>query len=330
MAWWRKHKDDDEWFADPTKQREPDPDVQLVKLQASRTRWWRLVTWVTLLLAVYAAVTVSNTPAPAAPKGVSLNEAGKQASYSITEQWSATGHPLGAAARVVSWDGATRAPTAGDDTVYRHVLTVANGARWWRVAVAVNEDGTPIGYPNASPVVVPGTLTPDGTVGWDKTLKDTQASDALSKLVTQWAQALVDADADRLKVIMADPDPASVYQPLGLDGQFQSATVDQVAYADMGKVDKENQTSDRAFARVTVSMTGRDNQPVQYGFDLLLADPDGTPRILAWVAPGDAPQLSAYANRWQGSPLDTGKEVEGQTGQDAGDSPAPSPSPSTM
>ncbi len=94
MAWWRKHKDEDEWFADPTKQREPDPDVQLVKLQASRTRWWRLVTWVTLLLAVYAAFTVSNTPTPATPKGVSLNETGKQAAYSITEQWLATGHPL--------------------------------------------------------------------------------------------------------------------------------------------------------------------------------------------------------------------------------------------
>lgn len=327
MAWWRKHKDDDEWFADPTKQREPDPDVQLVKLQASRTRWWRLVTWVTLLLAVYAAFTVSNTPAPATPKGVSLNETGKQAAYSITEQWLATGHPLGAQARVVSWDGATRTPTSGG-AVYRHVLTVANGARWWRVAVAVNQDGTPIGYPNASPVAVPDTLTPDGTVGWSGTIKDAQGSDALSTLVTQWAQALTGSDADRLKVIMADPDPASVYQPLGLDGQFQSATVDRVAYADMGKVDKENQTSDRAFARVTISMTGRDNQPVQYGFDLLLADPDGTPRILAWGAPGDAPGLREYMNRWHGNLLDTASG----TGQGSGPSPTPvdpSPAPST-
>ena len=36
---------------------------------------------------------------------------------------------------------------------------------------------------------------------------------------------------------------------------------------------------------------------IDNGYDVVVADPDGSPSIVAWGAPGDGPNLKDYQNR---------------------------------
>ncbi|WP_126031364.1 hypothetical protein [Bifidobacterium castoris] len=302
----------DEWFDDPTRRREPDPDRQFLRLVARNTNKWRWVQVATLILALYAAFTVSGLPSQPASTGpvVQLAPAGKAAAYSMVDTWLRDGQPLGAQAAIMSWDGSDEVTITSQDkpvSAVAHHFTVTDGDRWWTVTETVRADGTAIGYPNVTPVTVPATVSPNTQEAWDGVLKTATVTDALDALVTQWAQAVMGSDADRLKVVMSDPDPAARYQPMLLDGVVKSATVHKLMYADRGSVDRERNTSDRAYARVSVTLdrsgTAKDAGQCSYGFDLLIADPDGTPHITAWGAPGTAPTLEDWSNRWEGAEL---------------------------
>lgn len=321
----RKHGTQDPWFDDPTRQKEEDPYRQYVRMVASRTKWWRIIQIVTLILAVIAVAAATNTPNPTIPRqAVNLNADGKQAAWALTQTWLAD-KPLGADTRIISWDGAEeiRLENQGKPVDARaHRLTVSDGKHWWQVTETVKTDGTPIGYPAVAPIGVPSQNTPDANDDWTGVLKTVDQSDALTQAVSQWGKALVGSDADRLKVSVDDPEPASVYQPLMLAGQVQAVSIQKIMYANRGKVDRENNTSNRAYARVTITLTGGEQGNMNYGYDVLISDPDGTPHVIAWGAPGMAPSFHEYGNRWHGQPLD----ADTQDGQST-DTTATQPSP---
>lgn len=321
----RKHGTQDPWFDDPTRQKEEDPYRQYVRMVASRTKWWRIIQIITLILAVIAVAAATNTPTPTIPRqAVNLNADGKQAAWALTQTWLAD-KPLGADTRIISWDGAEeiRLENQGKPVDARaHRLTVSDGKHWWQVMETVKTDGTPIGYPAVTPIGVPSQNTPDANDDWTGVLKTVDQTDALTQAVGQWGKALVGSDADRLKVSVDDPEPASVYQPLMLAGQVQAVSIQKIMYADRGNVDRENSTSDRAYARVSITLTGGEQGNMNYGYDVLIADPDGTPHVIAWGAPGMAPSFQEYGNRWHGQPLD----ADTQDGQST-DTTATQPSP---
>ncbi len=302
----RKH-DTDPWFDDPTRQKEEDPHRQYVRIVATRTKWWRLIQIITLIFSIIAVAAATNTPTPTAPiQTVDLDADGKQAAWALTQTW-LNSKPLGADTRIISWDGADTIRLANQGkpvTATAHRLTVSDGRHWWQVMETVKTDGTPIGYPAVSPIRVPAQNTPDANDDWTGVLKTVDQSDALTQAVSQWGKALAGSDADRLKVSVDDPDPASVYQPLMLAGQVQAVSIQKIMYADRGKVDRENDTSNRAYARIGITLSGGGQGNMNYGYDVLIADPDGTPHVIAWGAPGMAPSFHEYGNRWHGQPLD--------------------------
>ena len=164
-----------------------------------------------------------------------------------------------------------------------------------------------LGYPSASRKGLPNTATPNDNITWPGTLSDATASDALSRLLTQWGQAYVGHDADMLTTIVKDPDIRIKYRPLRLSDKAQ-ATVDKGRYLNRGDVDKDENTSDRAVFRVNIELpedqTATSTDPDRgatdsstLSYDVVVADPDGSPSIVAWGAPGHGPNLKDYQNR---------------------------------
>lgn len=230
-----------------------------------------------------------------------LNPIGKQEAWDYVTEW-LDGQQLGDNAAVVSWDGADEVELAetGSSTSAGivHSFTVCSDSGWWLVTQTVREDDLAlIGNPSVQKADVPDISTSDSTPDWPNTLQSAQPSTAVSTLVSQWAQALMGDDSDALTVLMND-DPNASYTALGL-GDVDSATVEKMSYLDAGNVDNNNETSDRAAARVTITLAAvtDDTQATQFTYDVLIGNPDGTPSILAWGAPGTGDELEEYANR---------------------------------
>lgn len=111
-----------------------------------------------------------------------------------------------------------------------------------------------------------------------------------------------------LTTIVKDPDTRIKYRPLRLSDKAQ-ATVDKGRYLDRGDVDKDENTSDRAVFRVNIELpedqTAASSDPdlqsdadtdsdgsdrgatdsSTLSYDVVVADPDGSPSIVAWGAP---------------------------------------------
>ena len=71
------------------------------------------------------------------------------------------------------------------------------------------------------------------------------------------------------------------------------------AYLKRGTIDKDENTSDRGVVRVTLTLKSREENSSAastVAYDVLVADPDAQPRILAWGAPGSGPDLKEYSN----------------------------------
>jgi hypothetical protein len=89
--------------------------------------------------------------------------------------------------------------------------------------------------------------------------------------------------------------------PLSLGGA-DSVTVNNGAYLDRGKVARDKSSSDTAVVSVTITAKAPDatSQGARFDYDVILRDPDGTPKILAWGPAGTGPGIKDYANRWSG------------------------------
>lgn len=300
-----------------------DPDREVIKGLGAKVRWRTVMDVTTFVLALIIAMQLFGQSAPPAPIKPDFDPTGKQAAYASVQSWLSSGEPLGAGSRIVSWDGAsTETMSDGHDDirVTRHTMTVENGVgRWWKVKVTIGRN-KPIGPPTAEPMRVPHRAERT-QVDWKGTLGSLTPSNALSTTIDQWAQALMGSDADRLTTIVHDPDPKAVYQPLML-GAVQSATIEKGAYLNRGKINRQDKTSDRAVVRATVVLAphGQNLPTTSMEFDLLIGDPDGTPQILAWGAPGEGPALREHGNRWHGAPLTLDDDGSPQ-GSDRSDKP---------
>lgn len=283
-------------------------------------------------LILYCLMNPSMFSAPTAAPTANLNPAGKSEAYSRVADWLKDGNPLGANARIISWDGAQRLKTGdGRKSVdaYRHDLTVESDYGWWRVSATVETNGSLVG--GISVQRDDPSDDTDSTAGWPDTLGTPDSTDAIQRLADSWGSALVGYDADKLTVVMNDPDTDARYPVLGL-GEARSVNLERVAYLKQGKVAKDGGSSNIAAARVviTVKSQTQNGSDTQLTFDLRIADPDGVPRIIAWGAPGSAPDLKEGANRWTGGDtmpdykarretVDANAKAGAQTRSDAGD-----------
>lgn len=305
----KNKKTDDHGWDVGGRRREEDPDIQFLRLKARKARPAKALLWailVALLIVIYLLQNpvAQNVDIPA----VDYNPAGKQAAYKLTEIW-LKDNPLGKNAVITSWDGCKETTYKdGDKTipVYRHDLTVESSLGWWTVHTTIRtDDNGLLGYPSASRKSLPNTATPNDNITWPGTLSDATASDALSRLLTQWGQAYVGHDADMLTTIVKDPDTRIKYRPLRLSDKAQ-ATVDKGRYLNRGDVDKDENTSDRAVFRVNIELpedqTATSTDPdlqsdadmdsdgsdrgatdsSTLSYDVVVADPDGSPSIVAW------------------------------------------------
>ncbi|MGO5518110.1 hypothetical protein ACTQV2_00635 [Bifidobacterium thermophilum] len=289
-----------------------DEDKQYVKATLkSRTKLWKVMRVIELILVAFIAISVAQPAAtPKAPEA-DLSPAGKQNAYAAVSQWLATG-TLGSTGRIISWDGSRPASLKdGSKTVRatRQSFTVQTDAnRWFRIVATVRTDtGQVVGYPSATPMAIDTTQTmTGGTADWPDASGTPDNRDAVETLLSQWGEAYAGADADRLKTVVADQkDPNAVYQPLMLSGKT-SVSVDRLAYlTKRGKKDKNTGHTDMAVAQVTINVKkpdGSDGGGLTY--DVLVGQPDGAARILAWGAPGTGPGLKEYSNRWHGTVID--------------------------
>lgn len=296
-------KRESDWTQRQASRREEDADKQFAR-QLRHNLGSPARTLLIGLIALLLCVDVYYRMNPTTPKidvpEADLNPIGKQAAWNTVEQWLKDGQ-LGGNARIVSWDGGD-AETVADgnetSTAITHEFAVSSDTGWWRVEQTMQSDGlTPLGSPAVEPVTVNETTTPDSTPAWNDELGTLQASETLDRLAEQWARALMGDDDDQLTVLMGD-DPNATYTALHL-GEVDSTSVERLAYLDKGRVDRNNDTSNRAAMRVSVTLkpVAQDAQGARFTYDLLIADPDGTPRILAWGAPGTGSSLTEHANR---------------------------------
>lgn len=279
---------------------------QLAKILARRSRVWR---WLIILCLVVGVVNLNLfMNQPEAPKAIApnFNPAGKQVAYGMVEQWLAT-NPLDSPAHIVSWDGMSQNPTEqGANSTpqvkeYQHTFTVVSNAdRWYMVKQTVTSDNKRLGNPAVDIITAPQLADTSTPQSWKGEMNEVEHADALDNAVNQWGQALAGSDSSKLTVLVADPNTKHVYQPLML-ADNATATLDRVAYAPMGEIDKEDQTSNWAWGSVTVTIPATDNQQERsFSYDVLINNPDGQGRVVAWGAPGSAPTLKAYQNRWLG------------------------------
>lgn len=289
-----------------------DEDKQYVKATLkSRTKLWKVMRVIELILVAFIAVSIAQPAAtPKAPEA-NLSPAGKQDAYAAVGQWLATG-ALGSTGHIISWDGSKSTDMKDGDkdvNAVRHSFTVQTDAnRWFHVVATIRPDtGLVVGYPSATPMTInTGQTLTGGTADWADASGSPDNRDAIETLLKQWGEAYAGTDADRLKTVVADQGNANaVYQPLMLSGDA-SATVDRLAYlTKRGKKDKDTGHTDMAVAQVTISVKkpdGSDGGGLAY--DVLIDQPDGAPRILAWGAPGTGPTLKKYSNRWHGTAID--------------------------
>ncbi|KAA8826913.1 hypothetical protein [Bifidobacterium myosotis] len=229
-----------------------------------------------------------------------LDPPGRVESWNLTEQW-LKDNPLGKDARIVSWDGQETVDLKNGSKTSRatvNTLVVDSSLGWWRVRTTIREDGTLAGWPSAEKIRLTTTATPNSTDDWPGTLGSLTQSEALQTTVSKWASAYMGPDSDMLTVLIADPDPNANYQALDL-GEVGSASIEKAAYLNSGNVDRNQNKSDRALLRVTITLNARslNEKQTQFSYDMLVADPDGTPRILAWGAPGSGLTLRERENR---------------------------------
>lgn len=298
----KKQQTDDHGWTVGGRRKEEDPDVQFLKLKARKARPTKALLWAILILLLIIVYMLQNPVQQNVDlPTVDYNPAGKQAAYKLTENW-LKDNPLGSDARIISWDGYKKTTYKEGDrsiAVYRHDLTVESSLGWWSVKTTVRTDNnTLIGYPSVKRKALPKSAIPSGTLTWPDTLSDATASDALTTLLGQWGRAYVGSDADLLTTIVKDPDTSVKYKPLRLSDNAQ-VTVDRGRYLNRGTVDGDANTSDRAVFRVNIELGARDGQSAvtTLSYDVVVADPDGSPSIVAWGAPGDGPSLEDYANR---------------------------------
>lgn len=313
-----------------------DEDKQYVKATLkSRTKLWKVMRVIELILVAFIAISVAQPAAtPKAPEA-NLSPAGKQDAYAAVGQWLATG-ALGSTGHIISWDGSKSTDMKDGDkdvNAVRHSFTVQTDAnRWFHVVATIRPDtGLVVGYPSATPMTInTGQTLTGGTADWADASGSPDNRDAIETLLKQWGEAYAGTDADRLKTVVADQGNANaVYQPLMLSGDA-SATVDRLAYlTKRGKKDKNTGHTDMAVAQVTITVKSEDGSDAGgLTYDVLLGQPDGAARILAWGAPGTGPGLKEYSNRWHGMVID--KQTVANENQSAQATPSPSaPVPST-
>lgn len=277
----------------------------------SRTKLWKVMRVIELILVAFIAITVAQPAATPTAPPANMSPSGKQVAYAAVAQWLGEG-ALGTTGHIISWDGATTG-TMKDSSktvkIARHSFTVQTDLnRWFKVTTTIRLDkGLTIGRPAVTPLALDSTQSLSGAdADWKEADGDLENPSAVETLLEQWGEAYAGSDADRLKTVVADQkNPNAVYQPLMLAGTAD-VSVDKTAYlANRGKKDKNTGHTDMAVARVTITMKVADvASSAGFSYDVLVSQPDGSPRILAWGAPGTGPTLKEYSNRWHGTLID--------------------------
>lgn len=302
-----------------TVKRQPKSDERIAidvlrQTMGGGTRWalrlllaFSLVASLSSLMTWTQVQSINRTPPTSASI---LQQPGRDRAWAYAEQWLTQANGIMPDARIIAWEGTT--PTQVSDggkttlPAQTHHLTVENHGRWWRLDLTCDQNGSPLDDPSLTPIPVNANVN-DSTVAkdWPDTVGELKPSDALKAILTKWGQAFAGSDAQLLRSLVEDPDPKATYVPLNLgDATVQVGTA---AYLDRGQVDRSNAQSDMGVVRVTIQFQGSGGSVgASLAFDVLVQDPDaGSPRILAWGAPGAGPELQPQQNRGSADDAET-------------------------
>ena len=138
-------KHDEYGWSRVEKNKEPDPDLQYLKLRAKQARPARYALYALVVVGILILYMLMNPiqqqiQAPT----VDFNPAGKQAAWKLTDSWLADGKPLGANPSIVSWDGSEEHSFSGQKgtiTGVDHQFTVSTDLGWWTVDTVVKKHG---------------------------------------------------------------------------------------------------------------------------------------------------------------------------------------------
>jgi len=224
------------------------------------------------------------------------------------------------AATVLSFDGSVVADPVAPETatnasgetevierhnirVFRFSLSTANGAVWLAsVPVGFSAAGAQVA---ATPSVMPATPSDDS--GWAGQLWPGERLVNLSPHVTTavetWAEAYTSGDPERLRQAVGDPNTANSYLPIA-GATFNSVVVGQatVRLQDLEADGTAPTDPEYVVARVLLRITWPGQQDVRdsdirpFSFDVLISDPAGAPRVVAWAPAGQGGALEPFAN----------------------------------
>lgn len=313
-----------------------------LKALARRANWWRPVFVSCLVLSVLAfilAVGAASASQKADSQISQISSAshterpGMQAALQAVRKWLSNkeSNPYPGGIAGLQWTGATKVGSQTDSQdkattdfwSHRFAFTDTASGRTRQVAqlVAVtNGSQESIGVPSILP---PEPARGSGGASTAPVGYPTlQQSDALSKLVTQWAKAYTGDDDDALTVLVGDPNTNHLYKAANL-GTFQTVAISWSVWAGDGTGAKPQQGTGYGAVSVLISFLpdGAENSSnVNTSLTLLIDNPaGGAPKVVAWGADGDIKGLRPHGNA-----VDKAQTRGDQARKDPSDTTSPS------
>lgn len=287
------------------------------------------------VLAVFGSLAVIGTAGTAqdTPQSASdvLNPPGRAEADDAVRLWLAHDPAPLPGAHVVSWDGAqaipfpqdTDSPTADADAPqvqrWTHTFTVQVDATYdpssgseltptrtytltQLVAYTPEQGAAAVGEPSMTPDAPTSETLQVQEAEWPHT-KTTTPSDAIRHAIDAWVAAYTSGNSASLGTVVSDPDTAHAYVPLtgivqakweSLGSAYKLTDSDVKANAD--STDTEIVQISLQLDRQGVTQTDNVTLPEMH-LDLLITGAQGgSPKIVAWGAPGTGHLLTPYQN----------------------------------
>lgn len=292
--------------------------IRIIRFSA---RWGGILGIAAIVLQVYAlANPIEPDPPPEPP---SLGSDAKPIATKTVGEWLSSNPQPVPEGRVLSWDGFDDVPlpqvdTEGmsedeiDDvrftyTIEVHKFTVIDkNDMLYTVAIQVADDESAgphvVGSPSLLPDAIPATNFQMENP-WPN-MPGQSLPPSTDTAINAWAEAFTSGRPDDLRQAVSDPETAHSYTPLCKVKEFE-LTVEDSAYFQReveGSSDTENDPN-RALARVNLVLhwegqsVPEESTESTISYDLLLEGVDSaSPRVVAWGAPGEGPEMKEFDN----------------------------------
>lgn len=338
-----------------TLSRVPDEVPRARSIAAKKTlrfRLTRILVWACVIAVPVAGLTilginnsmgVLSSKINSVPNPDSVTSPGKATATTGMEEWLAMKPAPLMGGRIVSWDGFSDIPkpeqTAQEAKssplpdyefeVHNFTLADENDNLYTssiQVAVGPGNSGSiVVGSPSLMAIPPSASISvPSPWYGFARAA----AGDSVTQSVEAWASAYTGGDPASLRLAVGDSDSGHSYMPLyGITDVEVKVT--SAAYVpptgEAAEKYKSGSPTETMIAQVELTITWDGAPELEQGernstvvtYDLLILKADtASPQVVAWGAPGTAPELEAYGNAL------TDNDVKGQ---DSKKSPTPKP-----